>query len=102
MSGAASGVRVPRGDGKAIALVRHGVFGVTAVDVVTGEARAFAQVLAPRAAEDALPARPAAPRDADAVAAREAGDVSAERRDAPDDLVAEHERQLRSAQFTVE
>ena len=54
------GVRVALRDREAEALVGDGELGVAAVDVVAGEARVVAQVLAAGAAVAAAPARPAA------------------------------------------
>src|SRR5262249_47538305 len=60
-------VRVARGDGKAVALVGEGVLGVAAVDLVSREPRALAEVLAVRQAEAARAARPPEPGHADPV-----------------------------------
>src|SRR3989304_3281052 len=57
------------GWGEAIAPVRHRQLGIAAVECVPGEPSAVAEVLASGAAEAALAARPAEPRDADAPAA---------------------------------
>src|SRR5205085_5173972 len=57
-------------DRKAEALVGDGVLRVAAVEVVAGEARGVAEVLAPARAVAAGAVRPAEPRDADATAAR--------------------------------
>jgi hypothetical protein len=56
-------------------------------------------------AREAVPARivgVAEPRHADAVAGSKSFDTPTERLDAPDDLVPEHERQLRLRKLAVE
>src|SRR5205085_9610052 len=55
-------VRISLGHGKGVALVGDRVLRVPAVDVVTGEARAVAEVLQPRAAVAALAVSPPEPR----------------------------------------
>src|SRR5215217_6585068 len=77
---------------EAEALVGDRPLGVAAVDVAAREASALAEVLAPRAAERALAARPAQPRHPDP------RPVPVDPRD---DLVAEHERQVAWAQLAV-
>src|SRR5206468_4220626 len=59
-------------NGEAEALVRHHPLRIATVDRVAGKAGAQAEVLAPARAEAALAARPAEPRDADALANVEA------------------------------
>src|SRR5205085_5878434 len=86
-------VRVALWDREAEALVGDGVLRVAAVEVVAGEARRVAEVLAPARAVAAGAVRPAEPRDADAAAARL---VDA------DDLVADDERQLRMRKLAVD
>ena len=80
-------VAEPVGDREAEALVGDDPLGVAAVDVVAGEARAVAEVLAAARAEAALAARPAEPGHAEPAAVLGLAD----------DLVAGHERQLRVA-----
>ena len=55
-------------DGKAESRVGDRVLGVSAVDVIAGESRAVAQILAPGRAVDAHATRPAEPGNADAIA----------------------------------
>src|SRR4051812_43370326 len=55
-------------DRKAIALVGDGQLGIAAVDLIAGESRAVAQILAAAAAVSADAACPAEPRHADPVA----------------------------------
>ena len=81
--------------------VGDGALGVAAVEGVAGECRAVAQILAAGAAVAALPAGPAEPRDADVVADPEPGHAGPQGRDRADDLVAEHQRQLRIGQVPV-
>src|SRR5207247_1119511 len=69
------GVAVALGQGEAVARVGHRVLGVPAVDLIAREARPLAQVLAGRAAEAALAARPAEPGHAHPVAQRDAIDA---------------------------
>ena len=83
----------------AVALVGDGELRVAAVQVVAGEARAVAEVLASAQAVPALVVGPAEPRDADPVARREA--LAAED-DASDDLVTDDERELRVRQLAVD
>ncbi len=83
-------------------LVRHGVFGITAVDLIAGETRPVAQILAAAAAEFANAARPAEPRHADAVADPQPLGAGAEGLDLADDLVAGHQRQLGFGQLAVD
>jgi hypothetical protein len=95
------GVAVARGQGEGVAVVGDGVLGVTAVDLVAGEAGVRTEVLAARAAVRASAARPAEPRHAHAVARREALDALALADDGADDLVAEDERQPGVGQLAV-
>src|SRR5262249_42526089 len=85
----------PGRDRDAEAGVGDGELRVAAVEVVTGEPRALAQVLAAAPAEDALAAGPPEPGDSDAVADGDARDAAGDRVDGADALVAEDERQLR-------
>src|SRR6185437_8592294 len=72
---------------EAIARVRGRVFGVAAVDRVTGEARTVAEVFAPAAAVDARPAGPAEPWHADTVANGQLRHLDPDRLDGADDLM---------------
>ena len=76
---------------EAEALVGDRPLRVAAVDVAAREARPHAQVLAPRAAIRALAARPAQPRHADPPAVV----------GAPDDLVAEDQREVPGVELAV-
>src|SRR5439155_26671376 len=83
---------------QAVALVSDRQARVSAVDLVPGESRPVAEVLASRAAVFANAAGPAQPGNADPRPFREA---RAARLDDADDLVSEHERQLRIVELTV-
>src|SRR5690606_38818055 len=72
-----------------------------AVDLVAGEARRIAQILVARATVRTGAAGVAEPRDADALAEREARDAGAERVHTADDLVAGNDRPLRMLEVTV-
>ena len=85
-------VGVALGDREAEALVGDGVLGVAAVEVVAGEPGRVAEVLAAAAAVAARSVRPAEPRDAEPPPVLRLGD----------DLVAGHERQLRTRQLAVD
>ena len=61
-------VRVAAGERQAVALVGDRELGVATVELIAGEARALAEVLAPAAAVATLAAGPAEPRDPDPVA----------------------------------
>src|SRR5262249_20950706 len=95
-------VAVAAADREAVARIRDRVAGIAAVDLISGEARLLAQVLAAAAAELANAASEAEPGHADALAHAEPVDVAAERGDGADDLVAGDERQLRLAQLAVD
>src|SRR5262249_52101166 len=86
---------VARRERGAEALIAARTRGVAAVEGDPGEAGVLAEVLAPRAAVAARAARPAAPRHSDELARLEAARAGTQLGDRPDDLVAEHERQLR-------
>src|SRR4029077_3470487 len=81
-------------DREAEALIGDRQLGVAAVDVVTGEAGAVAEVLAAAGAVAAHAAGPAQPRHSDPVAGREAARPFPGARHGADDLVAGDERQL--------
>src|SRR5262245_6665899 len=76
--------------------------GIAAVDLIAGEARPLAQILAAATAELTGAAGEAQPGHADALADPEAVDAVAERGHRADDLMAGDERQLRPAQFTID
>src|SRR5947207_2636936 len=82
--------------------VRRGVLGVAAVDLVSGEARAVAQVLAGGAAIAALAATPAEPGNADPLSAGEPARARPGGDDRADDFVTEHEGQLGVREFCIE
>jgi hypothetical protein len=90
-----------RRNGETVALVGDRVGGIAAVARIAGEAGSLAEILAARNAEAAGAARPSEPRHADARAERELLGARAARRDRADDLVAEHERQLRMRELAV-
>ena len=81
------------------ALVRHRQRRVAAVAVVPRKASPIAKVLATRAAVAALPARPAEPGDPDSGTLLEPLSACDH---APDDLVAQHERELGLGQLAVD
>src|SRR5205823_5993417 len=85
-------------DLEAEALVRDGLLGVTAVEVVAGEAGPVAEVLLPGAAVAAHAVRPTEPWHAD-TAAR--GERLAALDHRAHDLVSEHERELRLVELAV-
>jgi hypothetical protein len=82
--------------------VGHRKLGVSAVPLISGEHGANAQVLAPRSAVVAFAARPTEPRHADAVADGQVGDRVADGLHHPDDLMSQHERELRLGQIAVQ
>uniref|UniRef100_A0A0U1PBP6 Uncharacterized protein n=1 Tax=Mizugakiibacter sediminis TaxID=1475481 RepID=A0A0U1PBP6_9GAMM len=96
------GVAVLRGQGEAVARVGERVLGVAAVELIAGEARLLAQVLAAAAAVGANAAGPAQPRHADALAFAEALDARAARHHRADDLVAGDQLRLRLRQLAVD
>jgi len=79
------------GQWQAEALVGHGELSEASVYVAAGEPGAFAQVLSPRPAVPARAVGPPEPRDADAASVGSS----------PDDLVTEHDRQLRGFNFPI-
>jgi hypothetical protein len=94
-------VRVVRRDREAKTLVGNGELRVPAVDVVPGEARALAQVLAFGVAVTTHAAGPTQPRNPDAVA--DAKTVAGPRRnDLANDLMSRNERQAWFLQITVD
>src|SRR6266540_2581232 len=96
------GIGIAVRDREGVPRVHHGCLREASVEVVPGEARPLAQILAPRAAGAADAARPAEPRDADAVAGREPTGARAECLDPPHHLVPEDERQLGMWQLAVD
>src|SRR6478672_7708673 len=80
---------------EAVTCIGHRVGGIAAVDLVAGEAGVVAEIFLMVAAIGASAVGEAEPRHADAVASCEALHLSAPGVDAPDDLMAEHQRQLR-------
>src|SRR5689334_18664127 len=94
-------VVVRASDGKAIARVRDAELCVSAIDVVAGEPRALAEILAAGRAVDTFAAGPAQPRNANAIASSKSR-VAGRLGDGSDYLVAEHQRQLRPSQLAVE
>ena len=89
------------GQREAVARVGDSEFGVTAVDLITGEARRIAQIFAAAHAEAALAASPAEPGYTDALTNAETGDAVAQHGDPSDDFMAGNDRQARLRQFTV-
>jgi hypothetical protein len=85
-----------------IARVGHRVAGIAAVDLIAGEARIVAEILLARAAIGASAVGPAEPGHTDAVADCQLRHALAERFDAADDLMPEHERQLGLVELAVE
>ena len=70
------------------------VLGVAAIDVVPGESRLVAEILAARRAELAYPARPAEPGDADTIAGANRLDCGSNFDHLAHHLMAGNERQL--------
>ena len=95
-------VRVAVGDREAEALVGDRDLGVAAVDVVAGELRVVAEVLAAAAAVAALAVGPAEPRHPDPLARGELLRPLPRLAHHADDLVAHHQRQLRLGEVAVE
>src|SRR6185436_7365667 len=95
-------IRKAIGDREAEALVRHGALGIAAIDVIAGELRVLAQVLAARAAVTAGAVGAAEPGDAYPVTGRKAVGARPRFEDRSDDLVPEDQRQLRLVQLSVE
>ena len=89
-------------DREAVARVDHHVIGIAAVQRISGESRLLAEVFPPCAAKPAIPAGPAQPGHADAVADGEALRRRACGLHPPDDLVAGHQRQRRVRQVSVD
>src|SRR5437762_12524608 len=94
-------IRVALRDPEAEALVGERLLGVPSIDVVPGEARAIAQVLAIGSAEGADAARAPQPRHADAVTLPETRGPRTDGGHPADDLVTGDERQLRMRQLAV-
>ena len=69
--------------------------GIAAVGVAAGRPELLAEVLLAPAAEGAVPARGEDPGDADPIAEPEGARPRAQRRDPPDDLMAQDDRQAR-------
>ncbi len=101
-SGAASAASSGLVEREAVARVGHGVFGVAALDLVAGEARRVAQVLALTRAEAAMAAGPPQPGYADALARDEVGDACSAADHPADDLVTGDHRQHRIGQLAVD
>jgi hypothetical protein len=87
---------------KAEPRVGDSVRGVAAVARVTREQRRIAEIFPAAAAIGARLTGVPEPGHAHALAQRKTFDVSAERRHAPDDLVAWHDRQFRIRQLAVD
>src|SRR3954465_2080966 len=86
---------------KAVSRVGDAELGVSAIDVVAGEARAIAQILAAGRAVRAFTARPTQPWDADAIA-RSKSRVAGCLDDGSHDLVAKYQWQLRLRELAVD
>jgi hypothetical protein len=78
------------------------VFGIAAVDRVTGEARAPAEILAAGETEIAFAASPPEPRNTDALTDVKIIDAFTEFFDLSDDFVSRNQRQLWIWQFTID
>src|SRR6185312_3896415 len=87
---------------KAIARVGHRVRGEAAVARIAGEDWRVAQVLGALAAIGADAAGGAEPGHTDALADSEAADTLPDRRNAPDDFVPRHDRQLWVLQLAID
>src|ERR1700730_17640886 len=81
--------------------VGNGELGVTAVDVVAGEAGVVAKILSGRSTINGFAIRPAQPRNPDAVTDRKIFDALASLLDAPDNLMSQNQRQLRVGQLAI-
>ena len=101
-SGAACDVRKALGEREAVARVGDHLLREAAVDVIAGEARLGAEVLPPAQAVPAAAARPGEPRDPDRGPASNRVTPSPSPLDRPHDLMAEHERHVRSRKLTVQ
>lgn len=96
------GVGIIAYDRKTVSLVGKRVIGITAVDLIAGEARAISQILTAGPAKPAGPAAMAQPWDADALADCQSLDPLALGGDDADDFVAGNQRQTGRGQFAVE
>src|SRR5262249_53406350 len=94
-------VGVARGEREAEARVGHRPLGVAAVDLVAGEARPVAEVLAAGAAVAADAAGPPEPGDPPPLADAEGFDALAQGVNRAHDLVAQDERQLGPVELAV-
>src|SRR6185437_13224002 len=86
------GIRVTFRNGKTKAFVRNGVFCVTTIDVVTGEARVLAKVFTSAFAKATGAIHPAKPGNPDAIAEFETRCSFAKFLNSPDNLMTEHKR----------
>ena len=90
------------GNWKAEAFVGHGELCITAIYRVAGESRVITKILAIRPTEFALAARPTEPWNPNAIADFESIHIFADGFHAPDNFVAENERQLRLRKFAID
>src|SRR5262249_33198816 len=100
--GRARGVMAPLGKRETVARIGERMRGIAAVARVAGKYRPIAQVLSAAAAIRADAAGRAEPRDPDALAYGQSCDSRPHGGDAPDDLVAGHDRKLRVWQLAVD
>ena len=88
-------------DRKAERFIRDGELRVTAVNIVAGEARVLAQILAAAAAVAARGVNPTEPRNSHAIADSEAVSARATRPDDADDLVSQDQGKFGPREFAV-
>src|SRR4030095_15872311 len=83
--------------------IGHGKLGVTAIDGVTGETRAIAQVFPVRSTINAFAIGPTEPRNADEISDRECRrNFRAHLFDVPNNLVTWYEREFWIRQFAID
>ena len=95
-------VRKAVGQREAVALVGDRLLREAAVDVVAGEARLGAEVLPPAQAVVAAAAGPGEPRHSEPLSHGKPLRALPQRAYGPDDLMAEHERHVRSPELAVQ
>ena len=90
------------GNGKTKTRIGHGKVGVTAINVVAGEACAIAKIFTTGPAELTFTTRPAQPRNADPIALAKSFYIASNFFDASHDFVSGNQRQLRGRQFAID
>jgi hypothetical protein len=89
-------------DGEAEPFVGQGVFAIAAIDLISGEARPLAQILAAAATVRTFTTSPAEPRYADSFPEVHTLDPASDCRYRSDDLVTRNERQFRLCELPIE